>query len=406
MEHKYDVAIIGAGPSGMMAAIQASKNDKSVVLIDRNRIPGQKLLMTGKGRCNITNAQFDLHELVKSYGKNGKFLYHAFSEFGPKETMNFFSELVLKVERGNRVFPKSDDAKHVLKFLNKRLKNVKTLYGIDVLKIIKKGNKIEKLILSDRELIADRYIVCTGGKSYPQTGSNGDGYVWLEYLGHKVVEPAPALVPMKITEDWPKSLQGLGLKNVQITFKQDKVIEKVFGECIFTHFGISGPIVLLASEKVGEYLRKGSVKAFLDLKPALDIKTLDLRVQRDFKRYANKSFINSLDELFPKKIIPMIVNMSGIDPQKKANLITKEERKKIVYLIKNVEMTVEDLMGFDWAIVTKGGVNLKEIDSNTMKSRIIDNLYFAGEVIDINGITGGFNLQSCWSTGYLAGISV
>jgi predicted Rossmann fold flavoprotein len=406
MEPKYNVAIIGAGPAGMMAAIQASRNNKSVVLIDTNRIPGQKLLITGKGRCNITNAEFDKHKLVENYGKNGKFLYHAFSEFGPQEVMDFFSELNLKIERGNRVFPKSDDARYVLKSLNKKLKNVKTIYGIEVLKVIKKDNKIEKLVLSDRELRADKYIICTGGKSYPQTGSTGDGYNWAEKLGHSIVEPMPALVPMKTVEDWPRELQGLSLKNIQITFKQDKIIEKVFGECLFTHFGISGPIILTASEKISKFLKKGHVKAFIDLKPGLDVTTLDKRVQRDLKRYSNKSFINSLDELFPKKIIPVLVRLSGIDPQKKVNLITKDERKIIVFLIKNVEITINELMGFDWAIITQGGVDLKEIDPNTMKSRIIDNLYFAGEVIDINGVTGGFNLQACWSTGFIAGNNV
>jgi len=239
--------------------------------------------------------------------------------------------------------------------------------------------------------------------SYPKTGSTGDGYKWLEKMGHKINNPEPALVPMIVKEDWPKKLQGLSLKNIQITFKQDKIIEKVFGECLFTHFGISGPIVLTISERIGECLKKGDVKACLDLKPKIEFKTLDSRLQKGFQKMANKTFKNLLNDYLPKKIISVFIGLSGIDPDKKVNIITKEERHKIVSLFKKIEITITGLMGFDWAIVTKGGIDIKEIDPITMKSKIFNNLYFAGEIIDINGTTGGFNLQACWSTGYLAG---
>jgi len=407
-ENNFDLAVVGAGPAGMIAAGRAAELGGRVILIEKNKKPGKKLLLTGKGRCNITNAEFNLKKLVGNYGKNGKFLFHAFSVFGPKEVIDFFGKLGLKtkIERGRRVFLFSDKSEDVLKALVKYLIKNKAniIYNSEVIRIDCQNRKIKKLILKNGEIVAENYIFCTGGKSYPLTGSTGDGFEWSNDLGHHVKELSPALVPIKIKENWFKELQGLSLKNVEISiFQKDKKKRREFGECLFTHFGLSGPIILDISKKVGELLRNGEVKALLDLKPALDFAKLDERVQRDFKKYQNKSFKNCLTDLLPRKLIPIIVKLSNMDPEKKVNSITKKERHNLVKLLKNLEMTVEGLLGFDSSIITSGGISLEEIDDKTMKSQIIDNLFFAGEIIDIDGPTGGFNLQICWSTGYLAG---
>jgi len=407
-ENNFDVAIVGAGSAGMIAAGRAAELGAKTILIEKNKKPGIKLLLTGKGRCNITNAEFNLRELVKNYGKNGNFLFHAFSIFGPKDIIDFFEKLGLKTktERGKRVFPTSDQSKDVLKALiNYLIKNkVDIIYDSEVVGVDCQNRKIKKLILRKREIAAKNYIFCTGGKSYPLTGSTGDGFKWASDLGHHIKDLSPVLVPIKIKEKWIKELQGLSLKNVEINvFKKGEKEKSEFGECIFAHFGLSGPIVLDISKKVGELLRNGEVKLSLDLKPALDSATLDERVQRDFKKYKNKSFKNCLIDLLPRKLIPVIVKLSNINPEKKVNTITREERHSLVKLLKNLEMTSVGLLGFDSAIVTSGGISLEEIDHKTMKSKIIDNLFFAGEIIDVDGPTGGFNLQACWSTGYLAG---
>ena len=407
-ENNFDLAVVGAGPAGMIAAARAAELGSKVILIEKNKKPGRKLLLTGKGRCNITNAEFNLRKLVENYGKNGKFLFHAFSVFGPKNVIDFFEKLGLKtkIERGKRVFPLSDKSEDVLKTLiNHLIKNkVNIIYNSEVVGINHQNRKIKKLILKNREIVAKNYIFCTGGKSYPSTGSTGDGFKWAINLGHNITELSPALVPFKTKESWVKELQGLSLKNVEISvFQKDKKERSEFGECLFTHFGLSGPIILKVSKQTGELLKSGEVKISLDLKPALDFTKLDKRVQRDFKKYQNKSFKNCLNDLLPRKLIPIIIRLSSIDPEKKVNSITKEERHSLVKLMKNLKMTVENLLGFDFAIVTSGGISLKEIDDKTMKSKIISNLFFAGEIIDIDGPTGGFNLQMCWSTGYLAG---
>jgi len=407
-ENNFDVAIVGAGSAGMIAAGRAAELGAKVILIEKNKKPGIKLLLTGKGRCNITNAEFNLRELVKNYGKNGNFLFHAFSIFGPKDIIDFFEKLGLKTktERGKRVFPTSDQSKDVLKALiNYLIKNkVDIIYDSEVVGVDCQNRKIKKLILRKREIAAKNYIFCTGGKSYPLTGSTGDGFKWASDLGHHIKDLSPVLVPIKIKEKWIKELQGLSLKNVEINvFQKGEKEKSEFGECIFAHFGLSGPIVLDISKKVGELLRNGEVKLSLDLKPALDSATLDERVQRDFKKYQNKSFKNCLVDLLPRKLISVIVKLSNINPEKKVNTITREERHSLVKLLKNLEMTSVGLLGFDSAIVTSGGISLEEIDHKTMKSKIIDNLFFAGEIIDVDGPTGGFNLQVCWSTGYLAG---
>jgi len=412
-DEKFDVAVVGAGPAGMMAAGRAAELGAKVILIEKNKEAGKKLLLTGKGRCNITNAEFNLRELAENYGKNGQFLFRAFSVFGPKNVIDFFEKLGLqtKTERGKRIFPLSDKSEDVLKtLLNYLRKNkVNIIYDSKVVEVKKQGPRIEKLILDSGEVESKNYIFCTGGKSYSATGSTGDGFKWAQFLGHEIKELFPSLVPIKIKEAWVKELQGLSLKNVEIKILQrnpsTRLRVKKFGECLFTHFGLSGPIILDISKKVGELLKDGETKLSVDLKPALDFSTLDTRIQRDFQKYQNKSFKNSLHDLLPAKIIPVVIKLSGIEAEKKVNSITKEERQTLAKLLKNLEMTATGLLGFDFAIVTTGGVSLEEIDDKTMKSKIIDNLFFAGEIIDVDGPTGGFNLQICWSTGYLAGES-
>ncbi|MDP1629267.1 MAG: NAD(P)/FAD-dependent oxidoreductase, partial [bacterium] len=407
-ENNFDVAVIGAGPAGMIAAGRAAESGARVILVEKNEKPGKKLLLTGKGRCNITNAEFNLKKLVENYGKNGRFLFHVFSVFGPKEVIGFFEKLGLKMktERGKRVFPFSDKSEDVLKALTRYLaKNkVNVVCGSEVAKIDCQNRKIKKLILKNGEIAAQKYIFCTGGKSYPLTGSTGDGFKWADNLGHHIRELSPALVPIKIKEAWVRELQGLSLKNVEIrVFQRGREQISEFGECLFAHFGLSGPVILDISKKIGELLKNGEVKVSFDLKPALDFAKLDGRVRGDFKKYQNKSFKNCLIDLLPRKLIPVIVKLSGIKPEKQVNGITREERHNLVKLLKNLEMTAEGLLGFDSAIVTSGGVCLEEIDDKTMKSKIIDNLFFAGEIIDVDGPSGGFNLQICWSTGYSAG---
>ena len=410
-ENNFDVAVVGAGPAGMIVAGRAAELGARVILMEKNKEPGKKLLLTGKGRCNITNAEFNLKKLVENYGKNGKFLFHAFSVFGPRNVIDFFEKLGLKtkIERGKRVFPLSDKSEDVLKVLTKYLtkNNVNIIYNSEVIGIDYQNHKIKNLILRKGKITAKNYVFCTGGKAHSLTGSTGDGFKWANDLGHHIKELSPALVPIKIKESWVKELQGLSLKNVEVSvFQKDKKQRREFGECLFTHFGLSGPIILDISKKVGELLKNGKVKISLDLKPALDFSKLDKRVQRDFKKYQNKSFKNCLSDLLPRKLIPIIVKLSNIDPEKKANSITREERHNLVKLLKNLEMAAEGLLGFDSAIITSGGISLEEIDDKTMKSKIINNLFFAGEIIDIDGPSGGFNLQICWSTGYLAGESL
>jgi predicted Rossmann fold flavoprotein len=400
----YDVIIIGGGPAGMMAAVRASELGAKVILIEKNKKLGKKLLLTGNGRCNITSAEFDLKILVSRYGKNGRFLFPLFASFGPQGVIDFFEKenLKIKVERGQRVFPKSNKAESVLSLFIKILKrnNVTVLCNTKVHRFSIKDRKVKKIVLDNKkEICARNYIIATGGFAYPVTGSTGDGIRWAKTTGHLTVEERPVLVPLKIKESWVKDLQGLGLKNVEIEIFPSKI--KRFGELLFTHYGLTGPIILDVSKEIGEI--KGEVKIHLDLKPALDYKKLDLRLQRDFQKNSNKLFKNSLDDLLPSKMIPVIVKMSKIEEDKKVNEITKEERKGLVSLLKKMEMTACGLMGFELAITSSGGVSLDDIDNKTMKSKKINNLFFAGEIIDVDGPTGGFNLQLCWSTGHVAG---
>ncbi len=407
MIKKYNLAVIGGGPAGMIASGRAGTNGFGVVLLEKNDRLGVKLSITGKGRCNITNAEENLRKMIEAYGKNGKFLFSVYNYFSNSDVIDFFEErdLKTKVERGGRVFPVSDKSVDVLNCLIKYLKKgkVQVQTKTEVKKIVLKKNKIEKIILTNnQEIIADNYLIATGGKSYPVTGSTGDAYKWLQELGHAIVPPKAVLTPIIVKQDFVKRLEGLSLKNVEISLWGKKKIASKFGEAIFTANGLSGPIILDLS-KIARESKEKDMKINIDFKPALDYSVLDKRLLKDFEEYKNKKFINSLDKLLPKKIIPIIVKLSGVDGAKKVCDITKQERKKIVKLLKQFELSYEKNAGFEKAIVTAGGVSLNEIDPKTMKSKIIENLYFAGEVIDLDGPTGGYNLQVAWSTGYLAG---
>lgn len=423
---KFDIAVIGGGPAGMMAAGRAAELGARVVLLEKNSSLGKKLLITGKGRCNLTQAEFDDKEIIKKFGKNGKFLFSSLASFGPEEVIRFFEDrkVLIKIERGGRVFPKSDKAQDVLRVLEKYLEKnkVEIIYdanvaGFDVAPVASGGKIVsvklaEKGYMSEekramtpaRRIYAYKFILATGGKSYSVTGSTGDGYQWAKECGHKIVEIAPALVPIKTKEIWVKDVQGLSLKNVAVNLLQNgKKQDSRFGEMMFAHFGLTGPIVLDLSKKVGELMKNGEVIISIDLKPALSREQLDARLQKDFKENSNKDFVNYLPELLPQKMIAVIINLSGIDPRKKINFVTKDERKKLTEILKDLRLTADGTTGYNQAIITSGGVDLREVDSKTMQSRIVSNLYLAGEILDLDGPTGGYNLQVCWSTGYAAG---
>lgn len=411
---KYDVAVIGAGPAGMMAAGRAASLGLKVILLEKNSALGKKLLLTGNGRCNLSNAEFNLKSLVGNYN-NGEFLFHAFSVFGPESTIKFFEELGvgMKIEKNKRAFPKSDDAEDVLEALRKYLvKNkVDMLFNSEIKDIEKKGNKISKIILKSKTtasggvpLKAGKYILATGGKSYSHTGSDGLGYKLAEKMGHAIVSPAPALTPLIVKEEWVKSLQGISLKDTEISiFQCGKKQFKENGEILFTHFGLSGPAVLNISGRTGDSLKKGEAKIYIDLFPLLNQEQLQKGIEDMLKKYANKTVKNILSAFVPEKLAEVLVGVSGLDKDKIANNMSKIERGIMAKNLKNIVLTPEGVLGFEQALVTKGGISLKEIDHKTMKSKIIENLYFAGEIIDVDGKSGGFNLQMCWSTGYIAG---
>lgn len=402
------VVVVGGGPAGMMAAIAASKNNK-VILIEKNNKLGKKLFITGKGRCNVTNNK-DISEFFDYIPTNPHFLYSALYTFTNEDTIKFFNErgVELKVERGDRVFPSSDKSSDIIKAFEKTLmeKNIEIKLGIAVKELKVENNKITSVILDNDDYIeCDNVILATGGASYPQTGSNGDGFRFCKSLGHNVVSIKPSLVPIEINEAWVKDLQGLSLRNVQLTLldKNNKIIFKEQGEMLFTHFGISGPLCLSASSliKPGE-----KYMILLNLKPALSEKELDLRIQKDFLKYNNKDFKNALNDLFPQKLIPIMINLSKIPENQKVNSITKEQRKFFLNLISNLTMDVRGLRSIEEAIVTSGGIDTKEIDPSTMKSKVVSNLSFAGEVIDVDAYTGGYNVQIAISTGFIAGSKI
>lgn len=410
---KCDVLVVGGGPAGMMAAIAASGAGAKTILLEKNAELGIKLMMTGKGRCNLTNAEKDKRKFLEAFGRNGKFLYSAFNGFGPEETVRFFEErgLETKIERGNRVFPVSDQAGDVRRVLFEEMRKNKVgvCKNAVVSDMTVRENKIVKLKIKSAdvdEIAFGNIIVATGGLSYPYSGSSGDGFVWAEKSGHKVIASQPALTPIILKERWVQDLEGLSLKNVKVSIYQgNKKQDERLGEALFTDRGMTGPVILDMSKKIGELLKKGEVKIAIDFKPALEFAELDKRVQRDFMENQNRMFKNSLGELLPQKLIPVMIRLSGIDPEKKINLVTKEERKQLLHLLKEMEFGVVGLLGFDKAVITSGGVNLREVDPKTMRSKVIDNLYFAGEVLDLDAPTGGYNLQEAWSTGYLAGKS-
>lgn len=401
------VVVIGSGPAGIMAAITAAAKH-NVILIDGNEKIGKKLYITGKGRCNITNAK-DLSDFFNYIPGNPDFLYSSLYTFTNEDTMTFFNKLgvKLKVERGDRVFPESDKSSDIISALNKELhnRNVNIMLNSKAKSFIFQDNRIKEVVLYNNNSVkGDYFIICTGGLSYPLTGSTGDGLAFAKEMGHNIIQPKPSLVPIEVSEDWIGQLQGLSLKNVDFTIKEaNKIIYKDFGEMLFTHYGLSGPIVLSGSRFVNF---KSNLKAIINLKPALKPEELDKRVLGDFVKYKNKDFKNSLDDLFPQKIIPLIIMLSGIDETKKVNTITKEERKNLVHLIQNFTLTIKGLRKIDEAIVTAGGIDTKEVDPSSMRSKIINNLYFAGEVLDVDAFTGGYNIQIALSTGYLAGIKV
>lgn len=408
--NSFDIAVIGGGPAGMMAAGRAAELGAKVVLIEKNEILGKKLLITGKGRCNFTHNEFDIRKFAEKFGRNGRFLYSALELFGAREVIDFFESRGVKgkVEQGDRVFPEKGNAQDILNVLIKYLAEgkVNILLNSGITGIKQEKGKISQVLLRDRKISADKYIICAGGKSYPQTGSTGDGYRWAKQLGHTVIPPVPALNPVKTCEKWVKELQGLSLKNVSLKlFQNGKKQDERFGEMLFTHFGVSGPMVMDMSKNIGALLKKGPVKLILDLKPALDFKKLDKRIQRDFQEFKGRMFKNSLKGLLPLSMISVIIKLSGIEPEKKVDYISREERNKLVHLLKELELTPTGLLGFKWSVVTSGGVALKEVNPNTMCSKKLKNLYFAGEILDLDGPSGGYNLQECWSTGYLAGES-
>ena len=416
------VVVIGGGPAGMMAAITASQKGNHVILIEKMKSLGRKLLITGKGRCNITSS-LPIEDFIKNTPGNGKFLYSCYQSFTNKDIIKFLKEegLEVKEERGNRVFPITDHSQDVLDCFMKKLKksNVEIHYNEKVEEILykeKEEEKIVKGIKTNKEVIeADKVILATGGKSYPLTGSTGDGYDLAKKLGHTIKDIKPSLVPLEIYEkDVCKELQGLSLKNVSIKIldsEKNKHIYEDFGEMLFTHFGVSGPIILSSSahlvryKNIEEKYKNRSIKLVIDFKPALSEQKLEARILRDFDELKNKQYKNSLDKLLPQKLIPVIVKESKIDATKKVNEITKEERRNLVHLLKNFTLEIKAFRPIEEAIITSGGINIKEINPKTMESKIVKNLYFAGEIIDVDSYTGGFNLQIAYSTGYVAGLS-
>lgn len=416
------VIVIGGGPAGMMAAISAAKEGNEVILLEKNNALGRKLLITGKGRCNITSS-LEMSEFIKNTPGNGKFLYSAFDQFTNQDIIEMLKEngLEVKKERGNRIFPVTDKAQSVLDCFVKELKKnkVEIKTNSKVSKIILKKTKedgkmaVEGVRMATGEnLMGQKVIICTGGKSYPKTGSDGFGYGMVEELGHTIIKPKASIVPLEADKKICQAMQGLSLRNVKIQLKNEETNKKIyedFGEMLFTHFGVSGPTILSSSahllrvKNVDELLKNGKIKLCIDLKPALDNVELDNRIRRDFEMVKNKEFKNSLDKLLPKKMIDTVIELSGISPTKKVNEITKEERMKLVELLKNFEITITDFRPIEEAIVTAGGVSTKEINPKTMESKLVKGLYFAGEIIDVDSYTGGFNLQIAYSTGFVAG---
>ncbi len=409
IQEQFDVLVIGGGPAGLIAAGRAAQKGACVALVEKNDRYGIKLLMTGNGRCNITQDASDMFEFVKAY-KNGRFLLNAFNRMSPKNLRDFFRGrgVETKVEKNGKVYPVSDQGKDVLDSLYQYCReNMVTFFNTEeVIDIIKEENKITKIITKKKEISAEKYILATGGKSYPQTGSNGKAFDWLEKLGHKIVEPVPSLVPILIKEQAIKDAQGLSAHNVSVVAMQaGKKIVTSSGDLMFAHYGLSGPLALNLSRDLRKKIAKGEIKLLLDLKPQLSFEKVDEIIRNDFEKNGHKNLSNCLADFASPKMLDLIFALSEIDTHKHASNLSKQDRLKVVSLFKKMEVTVEGLFGFEKAMVTSGGVSVKEIDSKTMQSKIVKNLYFAGEVVDVDGPTGGYNLQVCWATGYVAGES-
>ena len=409
---KRKVIVVGAGAAGLLASGYLAKDGLDVVLAERNDRPGRKLMITGKGRCNVTNNCTMINELVESVPTNGRFLHSAFSSFMPYDTMDFFESrgVELKIEGGERVFPASDKAVDIVDALTSFSKESGAkLIKARVTELLLENGEVKGVKTEDGEEIpADAVLVATGGVSYTLTGSTGDGYMLAKQAGHTVVDPKPSLVPLVCHEGFCSDLQGLSLRNVSISVVDSdsyKEVYRDFGEMLFTHFGVSGPIILSASAHLKD-MKERKYEIHIDLKPALSYEQLDARVQRDFLENSNRNFINALDKLLPKKIVPVVVKLCGVKPSYKVNQVTREMRAKLVNVLKDIKLTVLGFRPIEEAIVTSGGVNVKEINPKTMESKLTKGLYFAGEVIDVDAYTGGFNLQTAFSTGYLAAKSI
>lgn len=407
------VVVIGGGAAGLMAAVIAGREGAKVTLLEKMNYVGKKMGITGKGRCNITNA-CDMSDFIKNTPGNGKFLYGAYERFTNEDLLQLLHDagLETKVERGGRVFPASDSALDVRNTFMKLMKH----YGVDVhleepVKKLLIDDGVVTGVVTDRETYhADAVVIATGGKSYPATGSTGDGYILAAQVGHKITDIRPSLVPIVTEESWVKDLMGLSLRNVELSVvAKNKVQAKMFGEMMFTHFGITGPIVLSLSHTVGKLMRKkniGTIGIDMNLKPALSPETLDKRLQKDFDLYSKKQLINGMKDLLPSRLIPLIIELAGIDPQKPINQISKEERQQIGYMLQHMPLTVKGLRPVEEAIVTAGGISLKEFNPKTMESKLVKGLYGAGEVLDIDAFTGGYNLQAAFSTGYVAAMHI
>ena len=407
------VVVIGGGAAGLMAAVIAGREGAKVTLLEKMNYVGKKMGITGKGRCNITNA-CDMSEFIKNTPGNGKFLYGAYERFTNEDLLQLLHDagLETKVERGGRVFPASDSALDVRNTFMKLMKH----YGVDVhleepVKKLLVDDGVVTGVVTDKETYhADAVVIATGGKSYPATGSTGDGYILAAQVGHKITDIRPSLVPIVTEESWVKDLMGLSLRNVELSVvAKNKVQAKMFGEMMFTHFGITGPIVLSLSHTVGKLMRKkniGTIGLDINLKPALSPETLDKRLQKDFDLYSKKQLINGMKDLLPSRLIQLIIELAGIDPQKPINQISKEERQQIGYMLQHMPLTVKGLRPVEEAIVTAGGISLKEFNPKTMESKLVKGLYGAGEVLDIDAFTGGYNLQAAFSTGYVAAMHI
>lgn len=411
-----NVVVVGGGPAGMIAGITSAEEGNNVILVEKNSSLGNKLKITGKGRCNLT-FDGDEEKFRNNIVNSSKFMYSSFSNFNNKDVVDFFNKLGVKtkVERGGRVFPVSDSAMDVVNALKNKLKkeNVKIKYNSKVVEIITENEKISGVKLENgTEIACDKCIIATGGKSYSSTGSTGDGYILLEKLGHSIMEIKPGLVPLKSEDKICKELQGLSLRNVKVSLidkTNNKILYSEFGEMMFSHFGVTGPVILSASSKLNtvknikEKLDKNQIELVIDLKPALSFEVLDKRIQRDFEKYTNKEFKNSLNDLLPQKLISPIINLSKIDKEKKVHQITREQRENLVNIVKNLKINISGFMPLDMAIVTSGGINTKEINPKTMESKIVKGLYVVGELLDVDAYTGGYNLQIAFSTGVAAG---